>query len=423
MDKVSKATVVSAMFLVGGTCIGGGMLALPIAMGVSGFLPAMSMMAICWLAMTITALLLVEVNLWMEEGAHIITMASRLLGPYGKAVSWLVYLFICYASIVGYTAGGGVQIADFINSLFPWEISKEVGCVIFILLFGGVIDLGSRMVGRVNTVLFVSMIVAYVALIGIGVGEVKTSLLANRRWASSFMAIPLLLTSFSFHTMVPSLTPYLKRNVKALRWSVLVGTLIAFIVYALWLMLILGIVPVEGPAGLAEVLASGEPTTHFLSEHMQGKWVPAIVEYFAFFAIVTSFLGMTFGLFDFLADGLHLKKEGWNKWLIGALIVVPTLVFATQFERIFLYALDASGGFGDSILNGIIPVLMVWVGRYRMGFSGFRTPGGKPLLLLIGVFFTCTLVLEVLVHLGHVSSIYDGYHDIIQVHNPERIKA
>src|SRR5689334_9836734 len=96
----SIATVISAIFLVAGTCIGGGMLALPIATGISGFYPSLAVMLVCWLAMAASALLLLEVNLWMEEGAHIITMSSRLLGPVGKAVSWVLYLFICYASLV-----------------------------------------------------------------------------------------------------------------------------------------------------------------------------------------------------------------------------------------------------------------------------------------------------------------------------------
>jgi tyrosine-specific transport protein len=88
-----------------------------------------------------------------------------------------------------------------------------------------------------------------------------------------------------------------------------------------------------------------------------------------------------------------------------------------------LLALDASGGFGDSILNGMIPVLMVWVGRYRLGLTGFRVPGGKLVLVAVFTFFLMTLILEILAHLGHISSIYDGQHDIIQVYHPELIEA
>lgn len=421
-EVVTRGRILSAMFLVGGTCIGGGMLTLPIATGISGFVPSLVMMAVCWLAMTLTALLLLEVSLWMEEGAHIITMTSRILGPVGKGIAWLVYLFICYASIVAYTAGGGVQLSHIFSQYLPDAWGREIGCMAFIVLFGIVISLGSSIVGRVNSILFVSMVAAYFLLVGMGIDEVKPELLLNREWSTAFIAVPLLLTSFSFQTMVPSLTPYLKRNASALRWAIIGGTCIAFIVYAVWQWLILGIVPVEGSNGLAAALASGEPATQFLEEHVHGLWIANIAKFFAFFAIVTSFLGIALGLFDFLSDGLGIKKEGWGKLALSVLIIVPTFIFATQFERVFLLALGKSGGFGDSILNGIIPVLMVWIGRYRLGLVGpFKVVGGRLLLTLIGVFFASTLLLEVLAHFGHISSIYDSPDSIIEINNVQQV--
>lgn len=388
------------MLLVAGTCIGGGMLALPVATGVSGFLPSIVVMVLCWLAMTVSALLLLEVSLWMEEGVHLITMTSRILGVPGKIISWGLYLFICYASIVAYTAGGGLQIASVLNTLFSLEISKELGAFLFLILFGIIVDLGSQILGRVNAILFIAMIAAYFALVGMGVDEVHLQNLTHHKWSLSLLAVPLTLTTFSFQTMVPSLTPYLKRHGAALRLAVIGGTTITFLVYAIWQFLILGIVPVEGDNGLAEALRRGEPATQFLNEHVRGKWVSGIAEYFAFFAIVTSFLGIGLGLVDFLSDGLKVKNKGKGKLLLGALIVIPTLIFATQFERVFLVAMELSGGIGDSILNGMMPVLMVWIGRYYMGYSGsFKVAGGKPLLVATFLAFFVAFVIQLLAYL------------------------
>lgn len=412
-----KGTVAAAAFLVGGTCIGGGMLALPVATGISGFVPSFVMMFFCWFAMTASALMLLEVSLWMEEGVHVSTMTFRILGRTGRAVSWLLYLFICYASIVAYTAGGGLQIAQALQSYVNLPVSKEMGCVLFVFFFGTIIYLGTQFVGRVNSVLFIAMIAAYFGLVGMGIDEVKLDLLSTMHWNNSLMAIPLLLTSFSFQTLVPSLTPYLKRNATSLRIAVVGGTSIAFLMYAVWQWLMLGIVPVDGPSGLAEALIKGEPATQFLKAHVVGTWIVHVAEFFAFFAIATSFLGIALGLFDFLSDGLRIKKAGFGKVLLGVLIVVPTLFFAIKYERVFLIALDTTGGFGDSILNGIIPVLMVWVGRYHLGYKEERfVPGGKPFLLLILCFFLFTLLLAVLAQTGHLRSVYDIY-DILDINN------
>jgi tyrosine-specific transport protein len=267
--------------------------------------------------------------------------------------------------------------------------------------------MGARIVGRVNAVLCISMLVAYFYIVGVGMPAVKPHLLLHRDWSLSLFAIPLLLTSFSFQTMVPSLTPFLKRNPKALRYAVIGGTTIALLIYLIWEMLILGIIPVHGEGGIWLALDKGEPATSFLGEAVQNSWIGVVAEYFAFFALVTSFLGLGLGLFDFLADGLKIKKEGFGKLLLGFLIIVPTLFFAVYFERAFLVALDASGGFGDSILNGIIPVLMVWRGRYHEKLAnGMRLPGGRPVLIALFLFFFSSLILEIFVHIKILPCIY-----------------
>lgn len=421
MDEAEQSIpigrILSAICLVAGTCIGGGMLALPVATGISGFLPSTFMMALCWLAMTASALLLLEVNLWLKEGAHVITMASTILGPVGKIVSWCVYLFISYASIVAYTSAGGTLVINGLDNFFGMQLSREIGCLLFIVVFGGIIYLGNLIVGRVNTILFVAMIGAYLALISTGVSEVKHELLKHVYWPTSILAIPLLLTTFSFQTMLPSLTPYLKRNAQALRWAIIGGTTLTFVVYLIWQWMVLGIVPISGPNSLIKALEVGEPVTQFLREHVQSPSVSILAEFFAFFALVTSFLGMALGLFDFLSDGLKIKNEGKGKVFLSLLIIIPTFIFAAYFERIFLLALDTSGGFGDSILNGIMPVLMVWVGRYVLKFPNEnRIPGGKPLLIAVFLFFCSALVLETLIHTGRTCSIFEACQLFIKEH-------
>lgn len=405
-NKLPKGRIFSAICLVAGTCIGGGMLALPVSTGISGFFPSTLVMLTCWLAMTLSAFLLLEANLWLKEGAHVITMASTLLGPVGKVVAWCLYLFISYASIIAYTSAGGSIVVYTLQNVFEVTVAKELGCLLFIVFFGGLIYLGSVTVGRVNTLLVVAMFVAYFALVGTAIPEVQLELLKHRNWPTSFLAIPLLLTTFSFQTMLPSLTPYLARNVKALRWAILGGTTLTLVIYLIWQWIILGLVPVVGPSSLAKALEIGEPITQFLREHVKSNSIAIIAEFFAFFALVTSFLGMALGLFDFLADGLKISNKGLGKVGLSLLIIIPTFIFASYFERIFVLALETSGGYGDSILNGIMPVLMVWVGRYVMKFpDDYRTPGGKPLLVFVFLFFTTTLVLEALVHSGVVCSL------------------
>jgi tyrosine-specific transport protein len=398
--------VVSATLLVAGTCIGGGMLALPVATGASGFFPSLLMMCIGWAFMTITALFLAEVNLWMTPGAHVITMASRFLGPLGKAASWLLYLFIGYASLVAYTAGGGELFAAFIHKLVGVEISHTVALVLFVVIFGTIIYLGNIIVGRVNTLLMIGLGISYILLIGIGFGHIQWHLLLRRSFGNTLIAVPLLLTVFSFQTIVPSLTIYLKQDARALRRSIVWGTTLALIIYALWQWLVLGTVLYEGDYGLAASLAMGKPATEFLGVSVGSPWLGGVADFFAFFALVTSFLGIALGLFDFLADGLKIKRTQLGKIALGILVAFPTLFFALTMERCFLRALDSSGGIGDALLNGLFPALMLWVGRYRDKLtSEFQTPGGKPLMIMIMAYALFVFAIEVLGKFGVVASL------------------
>lgn len=421
--KVSLSEIISAMFLVAGCCIGGGMLAMPLATGINGFLPALVIMVFCWAAMTASALLLLEVSLWMEEGSHVITMTSRILGKYGKAIAWLLFLFISYASLVAYTAGGGVQIAEAISAVISQHVGNDWGALVFLVISALVIYVSPVFVSRVNSVLFIALIAAYVALVGMGLDEVDHNYLKPFKWAGAWGAVPLLLTAFSFQTMVPSITPLLKSNPRALKLAIVGGTTIALIVYVIWEGLVLGIVPIEGPGGLREAFEKGIPATTFLKQHVGGYHVALIAEFFAFFAIITSFFGIGLGLFDFLSDGLKIKKEGSGKIILTLLYVIPVLIFATQFERVFYLALDYTGGFGDTILNGIIPVLLVWVGRYHLGYKGvMRVPGGKPILIVVFCLFAIALALEIGTVSGLIKTAPEQY-DVILIHDQERLEG
>ncbi len=400
----------SALFLVAGTCVGGGMLALPVATSLNGFIPSTIVMVFAWLAMMLTALYLVEVGFWMKkDDAHVISMTKRFLGKGGQVIAWLLYLFICYASLIAYTAGSGHLLAKAVTSYGGIELTKNMGAIAFIILFGPCLFFSHKFLGRVNSVLFIAMIVAYVALISLSVPHIQTENLMRSNWSGSWLALPLLLTAFSFQTMVPSLHPYLHHHGPSLRIAIIGGTAIAFLVYIVWQASVLGAVPLTGEFGLIQALKEGEAATHVLGQAVGSIYIELLASFFAFFALVTSFFGIALGFYDFLSDGLNIPKKGWGNILLGALILIPTLYAATNLEKIFLRALDASGGFGDSLLNGIIPILMVFLGRYhyKLQQQGFVAPRAKWLLGLAAVFYLLALGIEVLTHTGHLTAVHD----------------
>ena len=105
---------------------------------------------------------------------------------------------------------------------------------------------------------------------------------------------------------------------------------------------------------------------------------------------------MTLGLLDFLSDGLQLAKVGWKKVLLAAIVYVPPVVIAIVNPNIFLRALGYAGGIGCALLLGLLPIFMVWVGRYFKGYPDIhkQLPGGRILLTILGLFVIFELLIE-----------------------------
>ena len=85
-------SVLGGALLIAGSCIGAGMLGLPVLLGISGFLPSIILLLIAFTFMTYTGLLLIEINGWFYERVNIISMTEKSFGTFGRFSSWILYL-------------------------------------------------------------------------------------------------------------------------------------------------------------------------------------------------------------------------------------------------------------------------------------------------------------------------------------------
>lgn len=385
--------IVSGMLLIGGTSIGAGMLALPMVAGFAGFFPAIFINTLCWLFMLATGLLLLEATLWMKDGANILSMTERFLGPIGKILGGGSFIFLYYCLLVSYISGGTPLFTESLQTHFSIQIPLFAGSLIFTSLFGSVIYFGHCVVDRVNWLLMMSLIISFIFLLIIGSTEIQTKNLTNSQWGLSFAAAPILFSAYGYHNIIPSVTSYLKRDASKLRWAIVAGTAIPFVVYTLWQWMILGTL---SPDEIALSTKQGIPVTHVLQEVTGSSIIRALGGYFGFFALITSFLGVSLSMVDFFADGLKVERNGYKRVYLCFLVFLPPAFFAAVYPGIFLEALGIAGGFGEAILNGLIPILMVWVGRYHLKLkSEYRAVGGRPVLLILLLFTFLIIGLEI----------------------------
>jgi tyrosine-specific transport protein len=392
-ERQSPGSVPGGILLVAGSCIGAGMLALPIMTGLAGFFPSLLVLFLAWAFMTFTALLLVEMQV------NILSMAKESLGETGRAVGWITYLFLFYALLIAYISASGGIFAAFLNRLFDWSIPPWGASFFFTLFFGVIVYLGTRPVDLLNRLLMAGLIITYSGMIALGISEVNPKLFLHFDPSFALLALPVLVVSFGFQNMIPSLTAYMKGDLKRVRLTILGGSLLALAVYLLWSVLVLGIVPVGGPEGLFESYQKGEGATSALHAFLGNNKISGFASSFAFFAIVTSFLAQGLSLTHFIADGLKKIPNRKNTWWLCLLALVPPLIFALSYPEVFIKALGFAGGICAMILFGILPVAMAWVGRYKKKISSsYHVRGGKPSLLLALAFSFLVIACE-LVHI------------------------
>ena len=384
MEKLLKpGSTLGGMLLIAGSCIGAGMLGLPVLLGLCGLFPAIILLIISWMFMTYTALLLIEVNGWFYERVNIISMAQKAFGTIGKILSWILYLFLFYSLLVAYIAGSGKLFVSFL----PFAISQNLSSIIFVIVFGVLVYFGTKIVDLTNRLLMAGLILTYLAMIFLGLGKIQFSLFTHVNFKYFLLPLAVLVTSFGFHNMIPSVTAYMKGDLKRTRIAIIGGGVIALIIYFFWTILILGIVPVDGANGLYDAYVQGAEATISLKNILKSKLVVTFAAWFAFFAIVTSFLAQSLGLMHFIADGIKVNPDRKHNWYLAILAILPPTIFALSYPNVFFKALGFAGAYCAVIIFCIFPALMVWIGRYyKKETSAYHAKGGKISLILVIVF-------------------------------------
>jgi tyrosine-specific transport protein len=395
MKDLSSITnqVFGGILLVSGCCIGSGMLALPISTGLAGFIPSILALILIWLFMTSTGLMILELNLKYGSDINIATMAERTLGTLGKTIAWGTFLFLFYCIMIAYSVGSGTLFVNALEMISGKSIPAGIGSFCFVLVFGVCVYLGTSIVDHFNRILMLGLIISYCFLITVGFSEVDISLLKNSNWSVSPFIVPVVIVGFGFHQLVPTLSSYFKGDSKKIKTVIVVGSTIPLLVYIFWELLVLGIVPLEGDRGIRSTLMRGETATHALVGFLQSSWLIAAAQSFAFFAIITSFLGVSLSFVDFFADSLKIKKTKKGKLFLCSLVMLPPFFISLTYPGVFLTALDYAGGFGAALLFGVLPPLMLWSARYSDNKKSERCfPGGKKSLLVV-LFFACAVIL------------------------------
>lgn len=380
---------IGGTLLIVGTSIGAGILALPVTTSQSGFIDSSLMLFGCWTIMTLAALMILEVNLWFPEDSNMISMAKHTLGLPGEIVAWISYLLLLYALLCAYIAGG-TDVFNSLLNLLGITISPWLATILFTTVLGAIVFCGINTTDYVNRGLMVIKLSAFVCLTSLIIPRVAGPNLTAGQIQYLPSAIMVMITSFGFATIIPSLRSYFKSDTRKLRAMIILGSFIPLLCYIAWDLAILGTLPLNGQHGLVAILNSGHVTSELMNSVQQtinNNNITQLSRVFTSICVLTSFLGVAICLMDFLADGLKVIKKGIGKLAVAALTFLPPVIIVLFFPGMFIKALNYAG-LCCVILLVILPALMLWQGtrnhrKTQLGFLSHRAV--LTLCLIAGV--------------------------------------
>lgn len=394
MTTVEKqGSTLGATLLIAGCCIGAGMIGLPVVSALAGFIPSSLAMIITYFFATTTGLLLVEAALWFDHKVHLISLSKFALGRIGKWIAWSFFLFLFYCLFVAYIEGGGQLFTNLLSSLFRGSFPRESGIFACVVVVGAFVYTGTRCVSYISRIFLLGTAISYGALIAFGLPYIDGQQLLHQNWKASLATIPILFICFGYQNLIPTVIYFVKRNVPSIRRAIYIGTFIPFMIYGIWNFVILGILP---DMDVSKIVHQGDMVTGLLQKASESSSVLFFASTFSFFAILTPFMASSLAFVDFLKDGLKKIPLFQNDSIVYGSVLVPPTIFTLIYPNLFLSALGFAGGFIDAVLFGILPVLIVWVGRYVKKMRGpYVVGGGKPILAIVFLFSLAVLLYRV----------------------------
>ncbi|MGD8106060.1 tyrosine transporter TyrP [Pantoea sp. FN0302] len=396
-----KNRTLGSIFIVAGTTIGAGMLAMPLA--AAGIGPGVTLLLLIglWALMCYTALLLVEVYQHASADTGLGTLTRRYLGRPGQWLTGFSMLFLLYALTAAYISGAGELLAASLSQWFSTEISASSGVLLFTLIAGGIVCVGTQMVDIFNRVLFSAKIILLVIMLGLMMPHIHQTNLLTLPLEKGLVlaAIPVIFTSFGFHGSVPSIISYLNGDLRKLRWVFIIGSAIPLVAYIFWQLATLGAIDQSAFSALLASHAGLNGLLQAIRQIVASPHVELAVHLFADLALATSFLGVSLGLFDYLADICKRNASVTGRMQSGLMTFLPPLLFALFYPQGFVLALGYAG-VALAVLALIIPALLVWRSRQQHSAASYQVVGGRPLLLLVFLCGIGVIVIQLLIALG-----------------------
>jgi tryptophan-specific transport protein len=404
-NRTKVSSMLGGIAIITGGAIGAGMFSLPIVSSGMWFGWTLVCMLLSWFCMYHISLMIMEVNLHFRPGANFDTMLKATLGKYWNISYGTVFVFLLYILEYAYISGGSSIVIHTLESTLGYSPSQIVAGLTFGSLLASVVWISTKAVDRVVSVMIVGMMVALsLALTNLTLAADLRQLIVQDDGSKRsylpfvFAALPFYLTSFAFYPMVPSLIKYYGKKPVMISRCILIASCLCFLVYLLWLVSTMGnlqrqaFLPIIAEGGNIGVLVAA------INQLVPSEQLGRLLNIFANLAIITSFLGVSLGLFDYITDKFNFSETPLGRLKTAIVVFLPPIIGGVFFPNGFIFAIGFAG-MAVAFTALIVPPLMLKRSRKIFAPGIYQLWGGNKLIYFIiamGIFYASCHILAML---------------------------
>ena len=394
--------------IIASVCVGAGMLGLPSSGAGAWTIWSSIAIFITMIVMTISGWLLLETYKHYDIRVSFSTVTKDILGNNVNIINNLAVYFVGGILLYAYTTASGGIVDGLMQPIINLgENGSRLWSIIFVFVFSVFVWHSTRWVDRISVLLIVFMVLffgfsTYGLTLNIQLDNLFDLNTNESNYAQYAIAMfPVALTSFGYHHSVCTMRAYYGEERKA-KFAILGGTCIALTLYLLWICSIFGSLP---RSSFAPILASDgniDVLLQALNNVIDSNYVKQAINGFSIAAILSSFIGVGLGVFDYLADFFQFDNTRLGRTKSWAVTFLPPLILSVLFPLGFLKAIGYAGAVA-TIWTCIIPALLVLKARKIQGHSeGFMVAGGNAVVIFVFIFGVLTAIFHMLAMFGYL---------------------
>ena len=329
--------LVEAISILVGTIIGAGILGIPYVVAQAGFLTGMVVLVVLSVAVILINLLLGEIVLSTQGNHQLTGYAEKYFGKIGKYLMFGSVVFGFYGALLAYIIGEGEALAALAGG------SPLLYSLIFFAFASLLVYIGLVIIKRFEFFMTLAIMTIVIIITFLGASAINLDHLREFSLLKLFVPYGVIFFAIGGMSAIPQLRLALKGQEQKVKQAIIIGSVIPFVVYFIFTLLVVGVTGLKTTAiatiGLGQTI---------------GEAMIIFGNLFAVFTMGTSFLTLGLALRD--TYKYDLKISHFWAWSLACL--VPLVVFLFGLHD-FVGVIGTVGAVGGG-LEGLL-VLAIYL--------------------------------------------------------------